>query len=196
VADEHLSWEVVAREDGHDYVIFRTRFHRSRHPTTGAERRFTVLELPDWVNVIALTPDDRVVLIRQYRHGTGRVTLEIPGGMVDAGEDDAAAAARELREETGYVASRWVRLGVTEPNPAIQPNRLWTWLALDAAVAADVALDPGEVIDVETAPLADVGAMLRDGRIGHALVVAAFAHLMLAAGGLRRPAPGVVGAAT
>jgi ADP-ribose pyrophosphatase len=184
---EHLRWVVIAEEDGHDYVIFRTRYQRSRHPVTGAERRFTVLEMPDWVNVIALTPDDDVVMVRQYRHGTGAVTLEIPGGMVDPGEDDATAAARELREETGYVASRWVRLGVTEPNPAIQPNRLWTWLALDARREAELDLDPGEVIDVETVPLATVGEMLRDGRVGHALVMAAFGHLMLAAGGLRRP---------
>ncbi len=180
--DRGLRWTVIAREPVNDYVIFRTRAHRALHPQTTAERRFTVLEMPDWVNVIALTATQQVVLIRQWRHGSERVTLEIPGGMVDAGEAHAQAAARELREETGYVADRWVRLGEVGPNPAIQANRLSTWLAVDARRDAELDLDAGEVIDVELASLDEVGAMLRDGRIDHALVVTAFAHLMLHAG--------------
>ncbi len=185
--DDDLRWRVLARTAVHDYRIFRALAVRAAHPRTGAARDFTVLDTPDWVNVVALTPADEVVLIRQYRHGAERVHVEIPGGMVDPGEAHAAAARRELAEETGYTATTWRHVGTVEPNPAIHGNRLYTWLALDAVVTTACAHDPGEVITTFTAPLAEVTAMLRDGRIDHALVVAAFAHLALAAGELRRP---------
>ena len=94
--------------------------------------RFVQLRCPQWVNVIPFTEDGQVILIRQYRAGTHEVTLEIPGGMIDAGEDPADAAARELAEETGYVAGSLEPLGVVQPNPAIQDNRCYTFLARDA----------------------------------------------------------------
>ncbi len=189
MSDDHLIWRVLERTPGHDYGIFQSRWLRAANPVTGAERRFVALDCTDWVNVIALTPDDQVVLIRQFRHGAEVVCTEIPGGMVDPGEAPRTAAARELREETGYVARTWHALGVVRPNPAIQGNRLHTFLALDAEPLAHTELEDGEVLALETRSLDEVGAMLRDGRIDHALVTVAFAHLALAAGGrLTRPA--------
>ncbi len=185
---DDLRWRRGTEFPGHDYRIFRTHAVDASHPQTGATHRFSLLSSGDWVNVIALTPDDRVVLLRQWRAGTDTVGIEIPGGLVDPGEAPLAAAARELEEETGYRAPTWRPLGRVAPNPAIQTNWLHTFLALDATPTGNLHPDAGEVLAVETATLAEVAAMLRDGRIEHALVTVAFAHLHLACdGGLRRP---------
>lgn len=178
-----LAWRLGARLPGHDYAVFTTAFVDGEHPHTGATKRFSLIDSVDWVNVIAVTPDKRVVLIRQYRAGADEVCLEIPGGMVDRGESPADAAARELLEETGYTASCWQPLGRVSPNPAIHTNRLYTFLATDAEQTAPPRPEGSEVIELEYANVAECYAAIRDGRIDHALVIVAFAHLLMCSNG-------------
>ncbi len=157
------------------YEVFRVREDRCRSPRTGQVHSFYVIESNPWVNVIPLTPDGRIVCVEQYRHGIEAVTLEIPGGVVDAADETPRQAARrEMREETGYDSAGLVDLGVVAPNPAILNNRCYTFLAPDAHPVGGQHLDGTEEIAVTLVDAAEVPALIRSGRISHALVVAAF----------------------
>lgn len=141
---------------------------------------FWVIHSSDWVNVVALTDEDDLVLVEQWRHGVGRPTIEIPGGMIDAGESPADAARRELLEETGYSVDEVRPIGVVDPNPAIQSNRCHTFLALGARSTRAPTFDTNERCRVLTRPWADVDRMLTEGTITHALVVAGLAFARIA----------------
>lgn len=140
----------------------------------GDEREAIVLNTPDWVNVVPLLPDGRVVLVRQWRYGLQQLTVEIPGGIVEPGEEERAAAERELLEETGYRAGTWRRLGEVHPNPAIQTNLTGTWLATDLEKLGPAEGDGQEELEPLSVPLEEIPAWIASGRISHSLVVAAF----------------------
>lgn len=162
-----------------DFKVFSVRGDRTRSPRSGLPHDFYVLECPDWANVVALTPRNEVVLVKQFRAGTRSITLEIPGGSVEAGETPLAAVRRELREETGYAARSWRRIGLVHPNPAIQGNRCSTFLARGCRRVGDLIPDEGEDLAVELVPLTRVPDLVRRGRITHSLVIAAFHFLSL-----------------
>lgn len=167
-------WEKVESRARGDYRVFRVREDRLRSPLTGAEHDFFIVEANDWMNVIPVTPDGRIVCVHQYRHGTEEVSLEIPGGVIDEGESPLAAAGRELLEETGYEAASMEQIGVVAPNPAIQNNRCFTFLATGVRQVRQQNLDAMEDIAVELIDPADVPRLIATGRINHGLVVGAF----------------------
>jgi ADP-ribose pyrophosphatase len=124
---------------------------------------YHIVELPDWVNVVALTPSRDIVLVREYRHGTAEIALELPSGTIDPGEAPLATAQRELREETGYGGGLWHRTGRNGANPARQNNHVTTFLALDVELISAPKPEPGEVMEVLIMPLAALFAGLADG---------------------------------
>lgn len=144
-----------------------------RHPVRGTEGDFVIAHTPDWVNVVARTPDDRLVLVKQFRFGSNDLSLEIPGGVMEEGEDPITAALRELSEETGYGGGVPSLLGSVHPNPAIQDNRCHFVLVDGVVPTGPINWDPDEEILVSTEPVADVFAWARSGRITHSLTVAA-----------------------
>ncbi|MGQ9897840.1 MAG: NUDIX hydrolase [Acidobacteriota bacterium] len=177
-------WHKLSPEPLAEAKVFTLYRERACPPEVGisetAARDFYVIHAPDWVNVIPVTPSGEVVLVEQYRHGIDQVTLEVPGGMVDATDKTpAAAAARELEEETGYVADTIDALGYSHPNPAIQNNRCYSFVAYGARKLKPTCFDGNESLAVHLVPLKSIPTLIATGQITHALVIVAFYRLGL-----------------
>lgn len=152
--------------------IFDLRTVRYTHPVRKAARDYVVVDAPDWVNVIALTTDKRLVLVRQFRFGTDDFSLEIPGGVIDPGETDPIAAGlRELLEETGYAGRHARLLGSIHPNPAFLNNRCHLVFVDECKKIAGTDWDADEEIEITLAPVDKVFAWARSGKITHSLVL-------------------------
>jgi 8-oxo-dGTP pyrophosphatase MutT (NUDIX family) len=164
---------VLAEDHLQHCKVFDVHRATMESPTTGDPHPFYRIESPAWVNVVALTEQDELVMVKQFRQGSRAVTLEIPGGLVDPGETPAVAAARELLEETGFRAGRLTSLGSINPNPALFANRCHMQVARDCIRVAEIQNSATEETIVELLPLAELHEVLRNGGIDHALVVAA-----------------------
>jgi 8-oxo-dGTP pyrophosphatase MutT (NUDIX family) len=167
-------WKRKASKQIADCRVFKVREDFCQRSSDGAEHTFFVVENPDWVNIIALTKNAQVVLIEQFRQGTEEIILEIPGGMIDENEEPIIAAARELIEETGFAAREILPLGKSRPNPAIQNNWIYHFLALDCEKTEDTAFDEHESVITKLMPLEEIDRLIGTGQITHSLVLAAF----------------------
>ena len=173
--DDSPSW-LPHGEGEHDHTIeknwlFHLARRRFRSQASGKTHDFYVMDLTSAVHVIAVTEDEKVVMVRQFRAGSGRDSLETPGGLLEQGEDPCDAGPRELLEETGYAGDSPVFLGTVWSNPAITTSRITTILVRNARKVAEPHLDPSEELHVELVPVRMINPMIRDGSIDHALVV-------------------------
>ncbi len=164
-------WEKLATTTLASTRVFELQSTRFRHPGRAVERDFVVIRPPDWVNILALTPGHHLVLVKQFRFGIDGFSLEIPGGMMEPGEEPLATALRELREETGFAGASARLLGSVHPNPAIQSNRCHFVLVEGAVNSGAMEWDTDEEIEVTTLPVDEVLALARAGGITHGLVL-------------------------
>jgi ADP-ribose pyrophosphatase len=159
---------------------FRPRFRIDKcELSNGNLLDATIFEFRTWANVLALTKNGEVVLVRQYRHGVCDVLSEFPGGVVEDGEDPLEGVKRELLEETGYAAPTFIQVGKLYPNPALQTNTMYCFLALDAEKVSEQNLDAGEDIEVFLVPLHELIEMAKHGEFPHALEAAVLFQALL-----------------
>lgn len=173
--DADLNFEVLDQRSVYPTPIFDLKESRRRGPD-GREARFLLVDAPDWANVVAVVKDeagrDCFLMVRQFRHGLGRPVWEFPGGMVDPGEDAAAAAARELEEETGWKAGSLRFLGKTNPNPSFMTNSVSTFRA-EGLTPGQRHLDDHEFVRVGLRPVDEVLAQVGSGEYDHGVMLMA-----------------------
>ena len=164
------SWRELSRETVADARIFTVERSMAESPVDGEPRPFHRIRSVDWAQLLPITADNEAVMVRQYRHGAQRITLEMPGGLIDAGEDPATAALRECLEETGYRAHSAHPLGAVNPNPALFTHRLHSFYATGVEPERAIQNTGTEVTEVVLVPVADLESLLLAGEIEHALV--------------------------
>jgi len=167
------NWIINKEDTEYKVRIFEIIKRNMTMPHHNKSGDFYIINAPTWINVIPITKNGTVILVEQYRHGIHDVTLEIPGGVVDPGENPLDTAKRELMEETGYTSSKWRKIGRVSTNPAILSNYCETWLAEDCTSTGNVNPDEFEEIRVVELPVQELLDLIEQGVIHHALIVAA-----------------------
>jgi 8-oxo-dGTP pyrophosphatase MutT (NUDIX family) len=179
-AGPRLAWTEESSKKVGDYRIFSIRESAARSPH-GIVKTFSVIDTRDWAMVLPLIETARgkeFVMVRQWRHGARELSVEFPGGVLETGEQNAEGAARELREETGYIAGRVTKLGEMNPNPAIMSNLIHFYLAEDLAQTGKLDLDEDEFVETLTVPVAEAVQNMGKPPYIHALTAAALLHYL------------------
>lgn len=173
---QDLEWYETGRKEVRDFRIFKA-VEIDRISPDGKKGKFVLLDSPDWVNVIAVTEDEKgrecFLMVRQYRHGSSTVTTEFPAGLVDPGENSSRAAERELLEETGYSADEFILIGQANPDPAFMNNWSYTYLAVNPVLSHKQDLDEHEIIDTVLVPVDEVRALMGKGEFINAISIVA-----------------------
>lgn len=171
--DDELSWreESVLSTQNESIFSLETVYSRSYSGKVG---RFIKISPPDWVTVIPVLDDDRFLMVKQFRHGSRRITQEFPAGAVDPGEEPEEAARRELSEETGYGGSEWVKIGSLNPNPAFMTNRVHTFLAKGLFRVGEQRLDENEIINVFSLSRSEMEELIGEGEMDSAIMIQAW----------------------
>jgi len=173
-------WDTIGIINSYNLKIFNATMYRRKHPKMQKEGNFVVLDSPSWVNIIPITHDNHVILVEQYRHGSDSVTLEVPGGLVEPGEEPRIAAERECLEETGYKGEGAAfQIGRTLPNPAFMNNECYSFVWKGCEKVSEQQLDGNEDINVIRVPLNEIPEMILSGKINHSLVMNAFFYQFL-----------------
>ena len=172
-------WELKKQELHSDCRIFEVFKRRFQRKSDGVEGDFFVLDTNDWVNVLAITPKEELVLVRQFRYGSQQFSLEPPGGVIEKNEDPIVAGLRELEEETGYVGQEAELIGSARPNAAILSNQCHFVLVQDAEKTADMNFDEHEELTTELHPLRNLRQMITEKKITHSIGLNAIFMLLL-----------------
>ena len=173
-------WPTTRTKKLGDFHIFSLRSEQKVSPRTNQPHEFFIIDCVNWVNVIPVTPDNQLVMIEQFRHGSNTVELEIPGGTMDASDvSPEATAVRELKEETGYAGEGVRIIGQVFSNPAIMSNTTYTVLVQNCRLQHEIQMDSGEDLATRLVPVAEIPEMIATGKIRHSLVVAALFHFDL-----------------
>ena len=167
-----MKWEILNSTYSFECPWLRIRKDHVLMPSCLEIPDFYVEELPDWVNVIAITKEGLFVLEEQYRHGIGCVCFELCAGMVEQGENPIDAAKRELLEETGYSSDEWTAFGCYAPNTSGCNNLCYTFIATNLEKVAEPQLDKTEEIKLHLLKEEEIKELMLDGRMTEAVMLA------------------------